>query len=58
MLQQDRIKKDKISWHIAIVGEKRNAYRTLVGKYECKKQLGKPKRRWETNIQLSLTEIG
>jgi acetone carboxylase gamma subunit len=43
---------------IAIVGEKRNAYRTLVGRCECKKPFGKPKRRWETNIQLSLTEIG
>jgi hypothetical protein len=43
---------------MAIAGEKRNAYRNLVGKYECKKPLGKHRRRWETNIQLSLTEIG
>jgi len=57
MLQRDKIKEDKISGHIAIVGEKRNVYRTLVGKYECKKTLGKPRRRWEINIQLSLTKI-
>jgi len=58
MLQRDKIKEDKISGHIAIVGEKINVYRTLVGKYERMKPLGKPRRRWETNIQLSLTEIG
>jgi len=43
---------------IAIVGEKRNAYRNLVGECECKKPFEKPRRIWETNTQLSLTEIG
>ena len=58
MLQRDKVKDYKINGHIVIVGETRNAYRSLVGKYECKKPLGKTRRRWETNIQLSLTEIG
>ena len=44
--------------HIANVGEKRNNYRKLVGKYKCKKPPEKPRRRWETNILMSLTEIG
>jgi hypothetical protein len=40
------------------MGEKRNAYRILVGKPEGKKPLGKPKRRWEDNIKINLREIG
>jgi hypothetical protein len=39
-------------------GEKRNAYRALVGKPEGKRPLGRPKRRWENNIRMDLREIG
>jgi hypothetical protein len=39
-------------------GEKRNAYRILVGKPEGKRPLGRPRRRWENNIKMNLTEIG
>jgi hypothetical protein len=35
-------------------GEKRNAYRILVGKPEGKKPLGKPRRRWVDNIKKDL----
>ena len=38
--------------------EKRVAYRILVGKYEGKRPLGKPKRRWEDCIKLGLQEVG
>jgi hypothetical protein len=38
--------------------EKRNAYRILVGKPEGKRPLGRPRRRWEDNIKMDLTEIG
>jgi hypothetical protein len=44
--------------HIACFGNKRNVYRSLVGKPEGKRLLGKPKRRWEVNIKMDLTEIG
>jgi hypothetical protein len=37
--------------------EKRNAYRTLVGKPEGKRPLGRPKRRWVHNIRMDLGEI-
>jgi hypothetical protein len=37
------------------MGEKRNAYRVLVGKPEGKRPLGRPRRRWEDNIR---REIG
>jgi hypothetical protein len=39
-------------------GEKRNAYRTLVGRPEGKRPLGKPRRRWVDNIKIDLREIG
>jgi hypothetical protein len=40
------------------MGEKRNAYRILVGKPEGKKPLGRPRRRWVDNIKMDLREIG
>jgi hypothetical protein len=39
-------------------GEKRNAYRILVGKPECKRPLGRPRRRWADNIKVVLGEMG
>jgi hypothetical protein len=33
------------------MGERRVAYRVLVGKLEGKRPLGRPKRRWEDNIK-------
>jgi hypothetical protein len=38
-------------------GEKRNAYRILVGKPEGKRPLGRPRRRWVNNIKMDLREI-
>jgi hypothetical protein len=39
--------------HVAQMGEKRNAYRLLVGKSEGRRPLGRPRRRW-----LDLVEVG
>jgi hypothetical protein len=39
-------------------GEKRIAYRTLVGKPEGKRPLGRPRHRWMDNIKMDLREIG
>jgi hypothetical protein len=40
------------------MGEKRNAYRLLVGKPEGKRPLGRARRRWVDNIKMDLLEIG
>jgi hypothetical protein len=40
------------------MGEKRNAYRILMGNPEGKRPLGRPRRRWEDNIRMDLREIG
>jgi hypothetical protein len=39
-------------------GEKRNAYRLMVGKPEGKRPLGRPRRRWVDNIRMALGEVG
>jgi hypothetical protein len=40
------------------MGEKRNAYRLMVGKPEGKRPLGRPRRRWVDNIRIDLEEVG
>ena len=42
----------KWSGHVARMGEKRDAYRDLVGRPEGKRQLVRPMRRWEDNIKI------
>jgi hypothetical protein len=39
-------------------GDKRNAYRLLVGKPEGKRPLGRPRRRRVDNIRMDLGEVG
>jgi hypothetical protein len=40
------------------MGEKRNAYRLLVGKPEGKRPLARPRCRWVNNIRMDLGEVG
>jgi hypothetical protein len=40
------------------MGEKRNAYRILVGKPVRKIPLGRPRHRWMGNIEMDIREIG
>jgi hypothetical protein len=39
-------------------GERRGAYRTLVGKRDGRRPLGRPRRRWEDNIKTDIREVG
>jgi hypothetical protein len=39
------------------MGERRGVYRVLVGKPERKRPVGRPRRRWEENIQMDLQEV-
>jgi hypothetical protein len=54
------IKSWRMRWaeHVARMGEKRNAYRLLVGKPEGKRPLGRSRRRWMDNIRMNLVEVG
>jgi hypothetical protein len=47
-----------VDGHVARRGEKKNAYRLLLGKREGKRPLGRPRRRWVDNIKADLEEIG
>jgi hypothetical protein len=40
------------------MGEGRGVYRVLIRRPERKRPLGRPRRRWEYNIQTDLGEIG
>jgi hypothetical protein len=44
--------------HVVRMGERRGVYRVLVGKPEGKRQLGRPRHRWEDNNKMDLQEVG
>jgi hypothetical protein len=54
------IKSRRMRWagHVARLEEGRGVYRVLVGRPEVSRPLGRPRRRWEDNIKMHLTEIG
>jgi hypothetical protein len=55
------IKSRRMRWagHVARMGDKRNAYRLLVGTPERKRRLGRPRRWWvDSTIRTDLREVG
>jgi len=48
----------RLAGHVARMGKGRGMYRVLVGKPEGKRTLGRPRRRWEDNINMDLQEVG
>jgi hypothetical protein len=54
------IKSRRLRWagHVACMGERRGAYRALVGKPEGERPLERPRRRWEGKIKMGLREVG
>jgi hypothetical protein len=53
------MKSRRLRWagHVARMGERRSAYRALVGK-PVGRRLERPRRRWEDNIKMDLREVG
>jgi hypothetical protein len=51
------IKSRRIRWagHVTRMREARGMYRVLVGKPEGKRPLGRPWRRWEDNIKMTVS---
>jgi hypothetical protein len=43
---------------VAHMGEGRGAYKVLVGRPKSKRPLGRPRHRWEDNINLDFSEVG
>jgi hypothetical protein len=54
------VKSRRMTWagHVARMGEDRVVHRVLEGKPEEKRQLGRPRCRWEDNIKMDLQEVG
>jgi hypothetical protein len=44
--------------HVTRMGEKRGAYRILVGRREGRRPFRRPRRRWDDNIKMNLQEVG
>ena len=43
---------------MARMEEGRGVHKVMVGKTERKRQLGRPRRRWEDNIKMGIQEVG
>ena len=54
------VKSRRLRWvgHVARMGERRDAFRVLVGKPEEKKPVGRHRHRWEDNIKMDIREVG
>jgi hypothetical protein len=52
------VKEDEMDRACNTNGEKRNAYRILVGMPAGKRPLGRPTRRWVDNVKIDIREIG
>ena len=54
------VKLRRMRWagHVACLRQGRGVYRVLVGKPHGKRPLGRPRHRWEDNIEMDLQEVG
>ena len=54
------VKSRRMRWagHVVGMWEGRCVHRVLVGKPEGKRPLGRPRRRWESNIKMDLQGVG
>ena len=54
------IKSKRMRWvkHVAQMGDRTGTYRALVKRPKARRQLRRPKCRWEDNIKMDLQEVG
>jgi len=54
------IKSRQMKWagYVALIGERRGVHRVLVGRPERKRPLGRPRPRWDDNIEMDLQAVG
>jgi len=54
------IESRRMRWagHVACMGERNGVYMILVGKPEGERPLGRPRHRWDDNINMDLQEVG
>jgi hypothetical protein len=57
IIRMIKTRRVRCAGHVARKGEKRYACRTLVGKPEGKRPLGRPRCRWVDNIKMDLRPI-
>jgi hypothetical protein len=58
IIRQKKSKLMRWAGHVARMGDERKLYKSLVGKPERKRPLGRPRRRWDDGIRMDLREIG
>jgi len=56
-MEGPQIKEGEISESCSTRGEMISTYKTLVGKPEGKRSLGRPRRRWEDHVRMDLRKI-
>ena len=57
-LQVIKLRKMRRAGHVEHTGGRKGAYTVLVGKYERKRPLGRPRCKWEDKIKMDLQEVG
>ena len=57
IVQVVKLRRMRWAGHVACIGEGRGVHRVLVRKPEGKRPLGRPRYRWEDNIQMDLQEV-
>jgi hypothetical protein len=58
IIRVTRSRRIRLAEHVARMGDRRSAYRVLVGRPDGKRLLGRSRRRWEDNIKMDLQEVG
>jgi hypothetical protein len=54
----DKTEKNEVGGARSAEGEEKGVYRVLVGNPEGKRPLGRPRRRWDSDIRIDLQEVG